>query len=331
MGLKKAFEEIEKKDTNIEKKIKKYEKYIETCEQNEIDNKIIKRLEYIVKANELSFFYNISRIKEISSKIGKQGLMNLARKLRIDNEDDILKLIALSLYNIVLYINDSKTLHYYNKEDERKDDLYFIIDKIANIKTIFDDDGISLRFFNSKMKNDSLKTSAEIEIFLKEHKKIDGFLNSRMAEEQMEDKIIKPIINKLINNDNNKNPIKPFLIITITDCAHSNDEFGLDYIISNTKNDLKKNNLPENSVEFSFAQVGKDDSTKEILYILKNDTSIGDMIDITTYYEMEQVQFKKNGSLTPQLWLIKLLIGLIEPEKDHKDEISLSVPYNYRF
>ena len=44
------------------------------------------------------------------------------------------------------------------------------------------------------------------------------------------------------------------------------------------------------------------------------------MVDATSYYELECEEFAKKGvNLTPELWLVKLMVGAIDPTYDEKD------------
>lgn len=68
-------------------------------------------------------------------------------------------------------------------------------------------------------------------------------------------------------------------------------------------------------------QVGKDQKAQRFLGILDNDQSIGGMVDATSYYELEAEEYGRKGvNLTPELWLVKLMVGAIDPTYDEQDE-----------
>ena len=70
-----------------------------------------------------------------------------------------------------------------------------------------------------------------------------------------------------------------------------------------------------------MSQVGKDQAAQEFLGKLDNDPVIGKMVDATSYYELEAEEYAKKGvTLTPDLWLVKLMVGAVDPSYDEQDE-----------
>ena len=68
-------------------------------------------------------------------------------------------------------------------------------------------------------------------------------------------------------------------------------------------------------------QVGKDQRAQNFLGMLDNDPTIGGMVDATSYYELEAEEYGRKGvNLTPELWLVKLMVGAIDPTYDEQDE-----------
>jgi hypothetical protein len=54
---------------------------------------------------------------------------------------------------------------------------------------------------------------------------------------------------------------------------------------------------------------------------LDNHPQIGDLVDCTSNFEIEQDQMARKGvDLTPELWLVKLLMGGIDTSYDSKGE-----------
>ena len=103
-------------------------------------------------------------------------------------------------------------------------------------------------------------------------------------------------------------------------------------------------------------QVGKDQEAQEFLGKLDNDPVVGPMVDATSYFELEAEEYRKKGVvgcscqcpivitcatlttetrlastqdiplellgsqvLTPDLWLVKLMVGAIDPSYDEQD------------
>ncbi len=66
-------------------------------------------------------------------------------------------------------------------------------------------------------------------------------------------------------------------------------------------------------------QVGKDTDAQAFLGRLDNDKDVGGMIDATSYFELEAEEYKQRGIvLTPELWLVKLMVGAIDPTYDEQ-------------
>ena len=67
-------------------------------------------------------------------------------------------------------------------------------------------------------------------------------------------------------------------------------------------------------------QVGKDQDAQAFLGKLDNDPVIGGMVDATSYYELEAAEYAKKGVvLTPDLWMVKLMVGAVDPSYDEQD------------
>ncbi|KAK9856117.1 hypothetical protein WJX84_000316 [Apatococcus fuscideae] len=89
---------------------------------------------------------------------------------------------------------------------------------------------------------------------------------------------------------------KPILVITITDGEPTGEPRG------------------------SVVNVGKDTAAQAYLAQLDNDPEVGRNIDATSYYELEAEEFKRKGlNLTPDVWLVKLMMGAIDSIFDAQD------------
>ena len=67
-----------------------------------------------------------------------------------------LDLASLALYDIVLFVDDSGSMAF-EENGERIDDLKLISSKVAEVATMFDDDGILMRFMNSPIDGSGLR------------------------------------------------------------------------------------------------------------------------------------------------------------------------------
>ncbi len=108
------------------------------------------------------------------------------------------------------------------------------------------------------------------------------------------------------------------LIITITDGAPDdrNDVF-VALGKAKTYNDSAGGQL----LAFEFAQVGNDRGATDFLSALDAHAVFGKIVDATSAYEIEEAQYAKQGaSLSASMWLMKLMLGAIDPDYDMGDE-----------
>ncbi len=68
-----------------------------------------------------------------------------------------------------------------------------------------------------------------------------------------------------------------------------------------------------------FAQFGKDSGAQRFLGSLYNDPTVGGMVDCTSYYELEADDVWEKVWLTPELWILKLCVGVIDRSYDDQD------------
>jgi len=120
---------------------------------------------------------------------------------------------------------------------------------------------------------------------------------------------------------------KPTLVIIITDGQPAGEA-------QNTVNETIKYAAQEvgrqfgpGGIAFQFAQVGNDLKAREFLAKLDEDPVVGKIIDSTSNYENESEEMQRQGvNLTPELWLVKLLLGAIDSTYDRKDEKQGGAP-----
>jgi hypothetical protein len=265
----------------------------------------IKKLKY--------FFKDDTKLPEIINKLSKIDFAKIADKWRI-KEDLAYDFCLLALYDVVFYVDDSGSMQLADN-GERIEDLKAILTRIVDLMILFDDDGVSIRFMNSNLQGNNIKTSLDIHNLIS---KIQ-FNGGTPMGTSLDQKILKPLI---LSPASNKNLKKPVLIITITDgepTGEDSDTFrrvvksAAKFLDDNTK-------YGKRAVAFQLAQVGKDSGAQRFLSGLDDDKSIGKLIDATSYYEMEQEEWKKKGiDLTPELWLLKLCLGAIDPKYDQSD------------
>lgn len=113
---------------------------------------------------------------------------------------------------------------------------------------------------------------------------------------------------------------KPVLIIAVTDgIPGGEDRYKIVQVINNTNRTLAQTRYGSDAISFQFAQVGNDQKARAFLEELDKHPEIGGLIDTTSNYENEADDMAKARppvDLTPELWLVKLLMGGIDSSYD---------------
>lgn len=275
-------------------------------------NAILARLQTIVNVNKLHGFYQQQDLNRIAEKVSKINFHDLMLKWNLGTLELAFDLASLSLYDVIIFADDSGSMIFY-ENGERIEDLKFILKEVSKIATLFDDDGILIRFLNSNQEFNSIKSEQEA---------IDAITNINFSGTtplgiNLTKKILEPIVYNLARSNS---LVKPILIIIITDGEPDNKN-DVRNAIYNSKKIMESTKYGSNSVAFEFAQVGKDKKAQEYLATLDKDPIIGKMVDATSNYELEEQEFANKGiQLRPHLWLLKMLLGAIDPSYDEQDE-----------
>jgi len=197
---------------------------------------------------------------------------------------------------------------------ERIKDLKAILSRVSEVASLFDDDGLTVRFMNSNLNGNNIKSSAEASSLI-ERVKFEGMTPLGT---NLDAKIIRPLFTVPLQ----KGALpKPILVICITDGEPTGEpENKVVSVIKEAKKIATNSPYGPGSIAFEFAQVGKDQAAQAFLARLDKHPDIGKMIDAMSYYELEQEEYKRKGvSLTPDVWLVKLMVGAIDPSFDEQD------------
>ena len=197
---------------------------------------------------------------------------------------------------------------------ERIKDLKAILSRVCEVATLFDDDGLTVRFMNSKLEGNNIKSSSAASTLV-DRVKFEGMTPLGT---NLDVKVIQPLFTALVQ----KNALpKPVLVISITDGEPTGEPMDrVVQVIKNAKALATNSPFGPGSIAFEFAQVGKDAAAQAFLAKLDKHPEIGKMIDATSYFELEQEEYKRKGvNLTPDVWLVKLMVGAIDPTFDEQD------------
>ncbi|MCJ1314336.1 hypothetical protein MMC25_008017 [Agyrium rufum] len=247
----------------------------------------------------------------------------LCQKWKVPREvgQDIVK---LALYDIVLYVDNSGSMQF-EENGDRITDLKLILSRVAYAAALFDDDGIQVRFMNWNAGG-------------AETRMLDGIRGEQQVDDlvsrvpfkgltpigtELRNKVIDPIIIARAHSGQLK---KPVLVITVTDGQPAGEpQNSLADHIRYCSSELQRLPCGRGAAAFQFAQVGNDQAARAFLGKLDQEPGIGDVIDCTSNFENEQEEMMKSVppvDLTPDLWLIKLMLGAIDSSYDTQDEQS---------
>ena len=230
-------------------------------------------------------------------------------------------LAKLALFDIILYINNSGSMQF-EEDGERIHDLRQVLAHVVDVVSLFDSDGFTLRFMNGpkgERELENIKDLATIDRYLSR----PGIFHSTTP---LGSELKKQILNDIVAKAQSLTLPKPVLVITITDGIPVGESKNtLRDAIYHASRGVAATNCGPGAISFQFAQVGNDKNAQEYLSKLDNDPEIGHLIDCTSNYEQESEQMMKANpsvDLTPQLWLLKMLVGAIDSSYDEKDEIG---------
>lgn len=159
---------------------------------------------------------------------------------------------------------------------ERIKDLKLILTRVAYAASLFDDDGVSIRFMNSPRQDDRITNEAQIEAIIDSV----GFKGLTPMGTSLQSKVLVPLVIRPAQEGALR---KPVLVITITDGQPAGEaQTAVFDVIRNTAAELGRTRYGAGAVSFQFAQVGNDQQATAFLAKLDNDPEVGRMVDCTS-------------------------------------------------
>lgn len=271
------------------------------------------KLTQIASVNQLQRFYPPQALSGLASRLDSRvNFRELAARWNMPVEL-ALDLAALALYDIVIVADDSGSMAF-EENGERIEDLKMIAQKVSEVATMFDDDGILVRFMNSDVQGNSVRSPADVQSLLSQVQ----YSGLTPLATSLSSKVLAPIVFSLASSGQ---LAKPVLIITITDGEPTdNPKDMVVQVVRDAQHRLAAQYGPK-AVAFEFCQVGKDQRAQAFLARLDTDPQVGGSIDCTSYFEMESAEYQRRGiNLSPQMWLVKMMCGAIDPSYDEGDE-----------
>ncbi|KAK9316812.1 hypothetical protein V1524DRAFT_425645 [Lipomyces starkeyi] len=269
-------------------------------------------LQKAIQENGLQSFYPPNSLEAIASRITGQ-IQQIAQLWRLPTEIAV-DLVRLALYDIVLYIDDSGSMAF-EENGERIDDLKLILSRVAYAAALFDNDGIEVRFMNSKVQGNGINSEAAASNLVSQVR----FSGLTPLGSGLLSKVLDPLVLGPARSGSMK---KPVLVIAITDGQPAGEDSRTVFdVIKGAKRSLASTRYGPGAVAFQFAQVGSDLKARQFLAALDTDREVGSMVDCTSNFEAEQDEMARLGvALTPEMWLVKLLMGAIDSSYDTQDE-----------
>lgn len=173
----------------------------------------------------------------------------------------------------------------FEEEGSRIDDLKLILTRVVNVATMFDDDGISVRFMNDQKPSappfahgelDGIKTQQQVDYLLSKV----SFNGLTPLGTQLNAKVLEPLV---LSKARSGTLYKPVLIITVTDGQPAGEALGtLQNAISSASIELSRTRYGSGALSLQIAQVGNDVKATQFLKTLDNDPQVGRLIDCTS-------------------------------------------------
>jgi hypothetical protein len=171
----------------------------------------------------------------------------------------------------------------FEENGERINDLKLILGRVSYAASLFDDDGIQVRFMNAAVVQvnpamlNGIRTEQQVEALF-QHVLYSGLTPLGT---ELKNQIIEPLV---LGPARRGQLRKPILIITITDGQPAGEERPkLEQTISYTGQELSR--MPQygkQACKFQIAQVGNDQAAKDFLADLDEKKDIGDVVDCTS-------------------------------------------------
>ncbi|GAA6059115.1 hypothetical protein JCM10212_003862 [Sporobolomyces blumeae] len=263
-----------------------------------------------------AFYPDPRMLESLAQRVAQSGaLQRVAQEWRMPLEIGM-DLAKLALFDVILYCDDSGSMQF-EEQGSRIDDLKLIVSRVAFAASLFDDDGIEVRFMNSRIEGNGLRTEQDATRLVDQVR----FSGLTPLGTNLNNKVLEPLVLGPARAGQLK---KPVLIIAVTDGIPGGEPRDtLTNVIINANNVLRQTRYGADAVSFQLAQVGNDLKARAFLEEIDSHPIVGDLVDCTSNYENEADDMLKatpSVELTPELWLVKMLLGGIDSSYDKTDE-----------
>ena len=175
----------------------------------------------------------------------------------------------------MLLIDDSSSMAF-EENGSRIDDLKLILSRVSYAASLFDDDGVQIRFLNSPVNGDGIRNEQQVQDLIARAK----FSGLTQVGTKLQEKILEPLV---LGPARARQLRKPVLVITITDGQPAGESRNqLSNVIRQTINTLTSTQYGRGALALQFAQVGNDMQARQFLSELDEEPDIGGFIDCTS-------------------------------------------------
>ncbi|GAA5895573.1 hypothetical protein JCM5296_003752 [Sporobolomyces johnsonii] len=269
-----------------------------------------------VQDQKISAFFPPGSLEQIAQRVAQTGsLARLAAEWRLPLEVAF-DLCRLALFDVVLYLDDSGSMAF-EENGSRIEDLKLVVSRVAQAAALFDEDGLQVRFMNSRVEGNNIASEQQANQLISQVK-FSGLTPLGTALDQ---KVLQPLV---LGPARQGTLRKPVLIIAVTDGAPGGeDRYKLAKVIQNANAVLSQTRYGPDAVSYQLAQVGNDQGARAFLEEIDKMPDIGGLVDTTSNYENEAADMARASppvDLTPELWLVKMMLGGIDSSYDGRDE-----------
>ncbi|GAA5905640.1 hypothetical protein JCM8208_005792 [Rhodotorula glutinis] len=259
-------------------------------------------------------FYPPGSLEQLAQQIAHSGaLARIAAEWRLPTEV-AMDLARLALVDVQKLVDDSGSMAF-EENGERIDDAKMIISKVAQAATLFDTDGIQICFLNSPVVGQGIKNDAQAQQLLSSI----NFSGLTPLGTSFERKVLHPLVAAARSGTLRK----PVLAIIVTDGEPAGEHrHKLVQAITDAKRALASTRYGADALSIELAQVGNDQKAAAFLNEIDVHPEIGSFVDVTGNFEMESAQMQQTTgiALSPDMWLVKLLLGALDTAYDSHDE-----------
>jgi hypothetical protein len=185
-------------------------------------------------------------------------------------------IIKLALFDIILYIDDSGSMAF-EEGGKRMADLKVILSRLAFAASLFDEDGVQVRFMNSFEQGNGIRNEQQVYDLVARV----PFRGLTPMGETLKTRILEPLV---LGPAKVGQLRKPVLIITVTDGIPTDQgSNAVAKVITEASRVLSQNpRYGRGAVSYEFAQVGNDQQATEFLSRLDEDGEVGQLVDCTS-------------------------------------------------